>query len=127
MLSKLFSTMAMKAAAAIIAVLLLALGILWWQNGRISDQRDKAVQLAANERAAHSVTKASLANLEQRMATFIADGERRTKTAQEALRTQQARSAALGSQIALVRAERPSEGVVARCETPAVVLGSAGL
>ena len=130
MIANLFAPIAMKISAGIIAAMLLALGLLWWQNGRLEAQRDKAVQAAANCTAAHAVTKASLDNLALREAGYIADGERRAKAAREALQAQEARSAALGDQIARLRAVRASLGTVAPvpgCETPAAITGAAGL
>lgn len=111
----------------IIIALCLALGIMWWRADSISGQRDKAVQLAANERAAHAVTRASLDDLQQRLATYIADGKRRSEAAERAVEAQQARSAVLDAQIARMRSQRPTAVEIERCETPASVIGAEGL
>ncbi len=112
-----------------IAILLaIALGITMWRADAISGQRDEAIQGKANEAAAHSVTKASLALLEEKLATYIKDGERRQKAAQDALEAQQERSASLDRQIGAIRSQRASTpAVVERCETPEVVLSAEGL
>lgn len=104
-----------------------AFALMWWRAGVWQDRAEDQMQAAANERAAHAVTKASLAGLEQRLAAFIADGARRTEAAAEALERQQERSAALDSQIARLRAVRPSAGEIQRCESPASVRGLEGL
>lgn len=104
-----------------------ALGIVMMRADTISGQRDKAIQRAANEAAAHSVTKASLANLEQRLAVFIADGARRSGAAATALRRQQERSAALDQQIARLRAVKPTVAEIEQCRTPGVILDATGL
>ena len=127
MLANLFAPLAMKISAGIIAALLLALGLLWWQNGRLGDKLGAAVQLAANEAAAHAVTKASLANLELREAVYIREGEARQKAAREALQAQEARTAALDAQIARLRSEGPTAVNVERCETSGAVMGAEGL
>jgi hypothetical protein len=104
-----------------------ALAVVMWRADAISGQRDKAIQRAANEAAAHSITKASLANLELRLAVFIDEGEQRTKAAQTALRRQQERSAALDAQIARIRAGKPTAANLERCETPQAVTAANGL
>jgi hypothetical protein len=107
--------------------LAVALGIALWRADVISGQRDAAVQAAANERAAHSVTRASLDNLEQRLAVFIADGKRRSEAAERAVEAQRERSAALDAQIARMRSQAPTAANLERCETPASVIEAEGL
>lgn len=104
-----------------------AFALMWWRAGVWQERAEEQAQAAANERAAHSVTKASLDKLEQRLAVFIADGERRTKAGEDALRRQQERSAALDGQIARLRAARPTPAEIERCETPSAVRGLEGL
>lgn len=111
----------------VIIALVLALGFVMWRADVFSDRLERQVQATANERAAHAVTRASLSLLEQRLAVFIKDGEQRTKAAQEALREQQGRSAALGDQIARIRAERPAVGSSGGCVTPTAVREARGL
>lgn len=127
MLAKFFAPLSVKIGAGIIALLLVALGIVMWRADAISGQRDKAIQRAANEAAAHAVTKASLAKLEQRLAAFIAAGERRTEAARKAVEAQEARSAALTAQIARLRSTRPTAVEIERCESAGDVLRAEGL
>jgi ABC-type branched-subunit amino acid transport system ATPase component len=104
-----------------------ALALMWWRAGVWQDRAEEQAQAAANERAAHAVTRASLDNLEQRLAVFIADGDRRAEAAARALREQRERSAALDAQIARLRSQVPTAGEIERCETPAGVLSASGL
>jgi hypothetical protein len=87
----------------------------------------KQAELAEDERKAHAVTRASLDNLEQRLAVFIADGKRRSEAAERAVEAQRERSAALDAQIARMRSVKPSAAEIERCETPASVIGAEGL
>lgn len=105
----------------IILALLLAFGFVAWRADTFSDRLEQSRNSLAAEKAAHAVTRASLDNLQQRMAVFIADGKRRSQAAQRALERQESHSAALGEQIARIRAERPSSAAAAACETPAAV------
>lgn len=111
----------------VIIALCLALAFSMWRTDVWQDRAEDYAQAVANEKAAHAVTRASLANLEQRNAAYIADGERRTKAAAEALRAQEARSAALGEQIARIRVARPTPAEIERCETPGAVRRAEGL
>jgi hypothetical protein len=105
----------------------LAFAFMWWRAGVWQGRAEEQAQAAANERAAHAVTRASLSQLEQRLAAFIDDGERRSRAAQEALAEQRGRSAALGEQIARIRAQRPAAGDLAACRSPGAVLAAEGL
>lgn len=124
-LGKIAGAIGIKGGA--ILALSLAVAFMWWRADVISGQRDRAIQDRANEAAAHAVTKASLDNLEQRMAVFIREGQERQEAAAQRLREQQERSAALGEQIARIRAEKPSAGQIERCETPGAVIQAEGL
>lgn len=104
-----------------------AFALMWWRAGVWQERAEEQAQAAANERAAHSVTRASLDSLEQRLAVFIADGDRRAEAAARALREQRDRSAALDAQIARLRSQAPSAGELERCETPASVIAATGL
>lgn len=105
----------------------LALAFVMWRADTWHDRAERYAQSAANEKAAHAVTRASLGNLQQRLAVFIREGEDRAKAAETALRAQQERSVALGEQIARIRAEKPTARAAARCETPSAVLEADGL
>jgi uncharacterized protein HemX len=107
--------------------LALALAFAWWRAGVWQERAEEQAQAAANERAAHSVTRASLDNLEQRLAVFIADGKRRSEAAERAVEVQRERSAALDAQIARLRSQGATAGEVERCESPASVIGAEGL
>jgi hypothetical protein len=87
----------------------------------------KQAELAEDERKAHAVTRASLDNLEQRLAVFIADGKRRSEAAERAVEAQRERSAALDAQIARMRSQAPTAANLERCETPASVIEAEGL
>lgn len=104
-----------------------AFALMWWRAGVWQERAEEQAQAAANEKAAHAVTRASLDNLEQRLAVFIADGDRRSEAAARALREQRERSAALDAQIARLRAVRPTAVEIERCESPAGVIGAEGL
>jgi uncharacterized protein HemX len=107
--------------------LALALAFAWWRAGVWQERAEEQAQAAANERAAHSVTRASLDNLEQRLAVFIADGKRRSEAAERAVEAQRERSAALDAQIARLRSQGASAGEIERCESPASVIEAEGL
>ncbi len=111
----------------VIIALCLALAFVCWRADTFSDRLERSRNELAAEKAGHAVTRASLDKLELRLAAYIAEGEARQEAAQKALREQRERSAALDSQIARIRAEKPSEGVVERCETPGAVVQAAGL
>lgn len=104
-----------------------AFALMWWRAGVWQERAEEQAQAAANEKAAHAVTRASLDNLEQRLAVFIADGDRRAEAAARAMREQRERSAALDAQIARLRSQAPTAGELERCETPGTVLGLEGL
>lgn len=127
MLAQLFAGTAMKAAAAIIAALLLALAFVAWRADVHHDRAERMATALATEKAAHAVTRASLDQLEQSMAGYIADGERRTREAQKALVEQVRRSKALGDQIARIRSEPPTVAEIADCVSPGAVLAAEGL
>jgi uncharacterized protein HemX len=107
--------------------LALALAFAWWRAGVWQERAEEQAQAVANERAAHSVTRASLDNLEQRLAVFIADGKRRSEAAERAVEAQRERSAALDAQIARMRSQAPTAANLERCETPASVIEAEGL
>jgi hypothetical protein len=110
----------------------LALAFTMWRADVLSGRLETSQQNLANEKAAHAVTTASLNLLQEKLATYIKDGERRSKDAQKALEAQKDRSAALDKQIDRIRSARASVGAIGitdetPCETPAVVLQAEGL
>lgn len=105
----------------------LAFGFVAWRADTFSARLERSRDALAMEKSAHAVTKASLNNLEQRLAVFIADGDRRAEAAARALREQRERSAALDAQIARLRSQAPTAGELERCETPATVRRLEGL
>jgi hypothetical protein len=105
-----------------------ALAFTMWRADVLSGRLETSQQHLANEKAAHAVTTASLRLLEEKLATYIKDGERRSAAAEKALQAQQERSAALEAQAGRIRTVRVSTPAVPeRCETPEVVLESEGL
>jgi Flp pilus assembly protein TadG len=115
-----------------IAIMLaIALAFVMWRADALSGKLEASQQHLANEKAAHAVTTASLALLEEKLATYIKDGERRSEAAAEALEAQQARSASLDKQIGAIRSQRAKAtdmGIpISQCETPEVVLSAEGL
>jgi hypothetical protein len=104
-----------------------ALALMSWRADVWQDRAEEYAQAAANEKAAHAVTRASLDNLEQRLAVFIADGKRRSEAAERAVEAQRERSAALDAQIARMRSQAPTAANLERCETPASVIEAEGL
>jgi hypothetical protein len=111
----------------VIIALCLALAFVCWRADTFSDRLERSRNELAAEKAGHAVTRASLDKLEVRLAMFIAEGQERQESARRELEAQRERSAALDSQIARLRASRPTAGEVERCETPGAVIAAEGL
>lgn len=91
-------------------------------------QRDNAIQQAANERAAHAVTKASLEALIAKDEALVKDGKQREEAARKAVEAQKAASASIDRQIARLRSARPTTPPEPdKCPTPSAVGASEGL
>lgn len=115
----------------IIAVLLLALGFMWWRAGVWQERAEDLTQAVANEKAAHAVTRVSLDQCADAHAAYIDDGIKRRRALERALERQESRSAALERQIAAIRAQRApartAEAVRGVCETADAVMRAEGL
>jgi hypothetical protein len=125
MLGSLFSTLAMKVTAGIIAALLALLAVMWWRADAISAERETLRNALATERATHAVTRVSLATLESELAGFVKSGELRAERLAEAMEAQDEQSEALRAQAERIRAESGLQGDP--CVTTDAVRGAMGL
>lgn len=123
MLSNLFAPLAMKVAGGFVAVLVMALAVTMMRADAISEERDLLRNRLEVQQANHAVTKASLEKLERDMARMVNEGAIREQRVNQALATQQERSAVLREEAAKIIAE----GVTDPCRSPQAVLQSKGL
>ena len=79
MFTNLFAPLAMRISAAIIAALVLALGITIWRADTISADREALRNDLAVSNARHAVTTASLNTLQAELAEMVAAGELRAE------------------------------------------------
>lgn len=85
MIGNLFAPLAMRVAAAIIALQFVALVLFWWGWNRTEAEADRAKANATICEERHTTTKASVARLEQVMAELIHDGEVRVEAVSDAM------------------------------------------
>jgi len=120
MLTNLLATTAMKVAAAIIAALVLALGICWIGWTSDANRADRNAEKLALSEANHAVTAASYESLSKQMEAMVSAGEMRAERLNDAMA--QAQDDADG---ALDEAERlRAEGVRVECTTSDSIMGS---
>lgn len=123
MLTNIFAGLIARVMAGIIAVLLLAIGILWCRTDALANQRDTARKALATSEAMHAVTRASLDTLEQEMADAVYRGELRQERLEDARAEIADQTDDLRRQAERIRIE----GAEDACVTPSSVLEARGL
>lgn len=108
--------------------LALALALVMWRADSISKDREDMRNKLAAERAAHAVTRASVDNLQNSLATYVGAGKA-AKVAQLAAIDAQAKdNAQLKAQADAIRAEMAApKAKAADCKTPGSILKAKGL
>lgn len=122
-----FNAMTSKIFLIIGGALGIIIALLVFQNGRLEAKLDKSRLEVSEERAAHSVTLASLDRLEDAQRAIIAAANERSIAAEKALEKQKAVSGEIDRQIERLRLERAAAANSGVCETPKSILEASGL
>lgn len=122
-----FNAMTSKILLILGGALGIIIALLVFQNGRLEAKLDKSRLEVSEERAAHSVTLASLERLELANNAIIEAANERSIAAEQALEKQRAVSGEIDRQVERLRSERAAAVNSGVCETPKSILEASGL
>lgn len=108
MITGFFASTLNKVLSGIIAALALAVGLLWWSNGRKDDRIDDLTRDLGAETARHAYTRQSVATLEDTIAELNEMAEQRAEAFAEAQELAEKREKELAE------ARRSSDAVIKR-------------
>lgn len=108
MITGFFASTLNKVLSGIIAALALAVGLLWWSNGRKDDRIDDLTRDLGAEAARHAVTRQSVATLQDTIAELNEMAEQRAEAFAEAQELAKEREKELAA------ARRSSDATIAR-------------